>query len=372
MLRGSHLPAEYPRVLAVGVAMKVNARPNEGSPGSNRPGEVVPVILCGGSGSRLWPRSRPQAPKPFLPLIGEQSLFQEALERCSAAGFAAPLIVTGAAHVDLMQGQTAGHPVREIIVEPEPKNTAAAIGYAAERLPPDALMLVCPSDHHIKDSRAFQAAVEEAAPLAKQGYLVCVSVTAAAPETRFGYVLPGARLGSNTFTVQNFIEKPDRATAKSLIGDNAAWNAGIFAFAAASYLRELELHRPTLAESVRQAVRRGDLSANRFMPDPATVHAIRGEAIDYAVMEQTRCAAMVIADMGWSDVGDWQAVHALRPQDDNGNSTRGDVELIDCINVAVETDGAPIRCRGLQDVAIIIDKGEVLATRIDRMLAERP
>ena len=326
---------------------------------------ITPVILCGGSGTRLWPRSRPEAPKPFLPLIGDESLFQETLRRCRDGGFAAPVLVTGAAHVDLVQGQAAGFDLAEIIVEPEPKQTAAAIALAAERLPEEAIMLVCPSDHHIEDAVAFTDAAAEAARLATGGALACITVRPSSAETRFGYVLRGEPAGPRSFRVKRFVEKPDLATAEALLaGGEASWNAGIFAFGAGTYLEELRKHRPELAAAVTRAVQQGTGSGDLFHADSTTFADVSAEAVDYAVMENTDCAAMVEADMGWTDVGDWPSVRATRPKDGQGNAVRGDVELTACRDLLVDTDGPRVRCIGLQNIAVIVDGNDILVASI--------
>ncbi|MBX9884183.1 MAG: NTP transferase domain-containing protein, partial [Novosphingobium sp.] len=206
---------------------------------------IIPVVLCGGSGTRLWPRSRKAMPKPFLPLVGDSTLFEATVLRCPAeAGFGAPIVVTGAAHLDHVEAQLPDPARSTVIVEPEGKNTAAAIALAALRLPADAVMLVCPSDHHIGDTAAFQAAAREAAALAREGWLVSFGIAATAPETGFGYLKRGdAIAGSGGFAVAQFVEKPDLARAIGFLADGGyAWNGGIFAFRAGTFLDELAAH----------------------------------------------------------------------------------------------------------------------------------
>jgi len=324
---------------------------------------IHPVVLCGGSGTRLWPRSRKQKPKPFLPLVGEQTLFEATLGRCANdSRFADPVIVTGAAHLDHVREQTRAFPGAAVIVEPEAKNTAAAIGLAAARLPEDAIMLVCPSDHHIADPGAFREAACAAASLAEQDWLVTFGITPTAPETGYGYILGGEPIEGG-FAVQKFVEKPDLATAQAFLANgNYSWNGGIFAFRAGAFLAELAEHRPQLAEAVREAVAKGRAEGACFHPDPVAFSRIEAESVDYAVMEATTRAAMVPAAMGWSDIGNWQALRDAREADEDGNRTRGDVELIDCRNVLAETDGPRISVIGLEDIAIVVDGDEVLVT----------
>jgi mannose-1-phosphate guanylyltransferase len=329
---------------------------------SNPP--IHPVILCGGSGTRLWPRSRAIKPKPFLPLVGTGTLFEATLARCPAAqGFAAPIVVTGVAHLAHVEAQWPAGVGGEVIVEPSARNTAAAIALAALRLPADAVMLVCPSDHHIADPAAFQAAAHAAAELARQGWLVSFGIEAKAPETGFGYLQQGEAIGDLGFKVARFVEKPDLERAKAFLAQGGyAWNGGIFAFQAGTFLAELEAHRPAIAASARGAVAAGRAEGARFHPEAAAFAAIDSESVDYAVMENTARAAMVSADMGWSDIGNWDALLTARPRDGAGNAVRGAAELVDCRNVLVETDGPRVSVIGLEDVVVVVDGDEVLVT----------
>lgn len=326
--------------------------------------QIVPVILCGGSGTRLWPRSRASKPKPFLPLTGERSLFQQTIGRClSQPGFAPPVIVTGQDHLPHVEDQLSEAPDASIIVEPAARNTAAAIALAAYRLPDDAVMLVCPSDHHIADCTAFVAAARSAAALAEEGWLVSFGIEAKSPETGFGYLKRGESVDSNGFRVAQFVEKPDLDRARAFLeAGDYAWNGGIFAFQVKSFLRELEAHRPLVAATVRKSVEAGILDGSRFHPEAEAFSSVEAESVDYAVMENTSRAAMVLADMGWSDIGNWQALHAARVRDDDGNSVSGPVELIDCDNVLVDTDGPRVSVIGLSNVIVVVDGDEVLVT----------
>ena len=325
--------------------------------------KIVPVILCGGSGTRLWPRSRASKPKPFLPLVGEQTLFEATLSRCAGGeDFAPPMVVTGTAHLAHVEAQMRDDE-GSVIVEPSPRNTAAAIALAALRLPEDAIMLVCPSDHHIGDCAAFTVAALGAAALARQGWLVAFGIQASSPETGFGYIKQGEPLGDAGFRVSRFVEKPDLATAEGFLAEGGYhWNGGIFAFTAAQFLEELERHRPQIAAAAREAVAKGHRDGRRFHPDAETFARIESESVDYAVMENTGRAAMVHADMAWSDIGNWQALHAALEQDQAGNAVRGRAELIDCTNVHVSTDGPRVSVIGASDLIVVVDGDEVLVT----------
>ena len=328
--------------------------------------KIVPVILCGGSGTRLWPRSRKTKPKPFLPLIGERTMFEATLVRCGdAEQFAAPVIVTGTAHLEHVDEQSGKAPGATVIVEPEAKNTAPAIALAAGRLPADAVMLVCPSDHHIADVAGFRAAAAAAARLAAENWLVAFGITATAPETGYGYIKRGEPLEGG-YRVERFVEKPDLATAQTFLADGGySWNGGIFAFRAGHFLEELARHRPALAAHAAASVSGGSQDGNRFHPDAAAFAAIEPELVDYAVMEATDRAAMVPASIGWSDIGSWAALRDATDRNHDGNSVRGSAELVDCSGVFVDTDGPRVSVIGLKDVAIVVDGDEVLVTTME-------
>lgn len=329
--------------------------------------DIVPVILCGGSGTRLWPRSRSSKPKPFLPIVGDATLFEETLRRCpTEAGFAPPVIVTGACHLEHVEAQLGDHPSAEIIIEPAAKNTAAAIALGALRLPQEAVMLVCPSDHHIGDVHAFVDAARSAASLADQGWLVSLGIEAKSPETGYGYLKRGEPIGEGGFRTAQFVEKPDREQAEAFIAEGIyAWNGGIFAFRAGDFLDELAVHRPAMAEAAAKAVSLGREEGPRFYPDAKAFAQIESESVDYAVMENTARAAMVPADMDWSDIGDWRALRDARGCDENGNGMRGPAELVDCRNVMVDSDGPRVSVIGLEDVIVVVDGDEVLVTTAD-------
>lgn len=324
---------------------------------------ITPVVLCGGSGTRLWPRSRAVKPKPFLPLVGDSTLFEATVERAATQyGFAPPLVVTGARHVEHVEAQLGGIDAM-IVVEPAARNTAAAIALAALRLDPDAIMLVCPSDHHIADGGAFRAAAHNAAALAAEGYLVSFGIEAKTPETGFGYLEKGEPLAHGGSRVVRFIEKPDRAKAEALVAAGTfAWNGGIFAFQVGTFLDELAAHRPDILAAARAADAAGRHQGRQFHPGSAEFDGFTPESVDYAVMEKTTRAAMVPVDMGWSDIGSWDALHMALERNADGNSVQGRAELVDCRNVLVTSDGPRVSVIGLEDVVIVVDGDEILVT----------
>lgn len=315
---------------------------------------IHPVILCGGGGTRLWPRSRPARPKPFLPLLGERTLFQQTLDRVAdPSRFAAPMVVAGEAHLPLIREQ--GGSDLALVAEPAGRNTAPAIALAAHRLPADAVMLVCPSDHYIADTDAFIAATEAGAKLAGEGWLVSMGIRADRPETGYGYIRRGAALAGG-FKVGRFVEKPDRATAERFLAEGGYdWNGGIFLFTASHYLEELAAHRPAMADAVAKAVASGTDTGGVFRPDEDGFAAVAGESIDYAVMEPTARAAMVPTAMGWSDIGNWQALAEAR-----GGASHGSADLLDADNVVIDSDGPRVSVVGLSDIIVVIDGDEVL------------
>jgi len=328
---------------------------------------ITPVILCGGSGTRLWPRSRAVKPKPFLPLVGDHTLFEAALHRAADRSiFGAPLIVTGRAHLAHVESQLGHAQDASVLVEPAARNTAAAIALAALRLPGDEVMLVCPSDHHIGNPEAFTAAARAAADLAHQGWLVAFGIAATAPETGFGYVKRGeAIVGSAGYKIDRFVEKPDLVRAMRFLGEGTySWNGGIFAFRAGDYLQELQAHRPDIAAAVRAAVDEGREEGRRFHPDAALFATVPSESIDYAVMEKTGRAAMVLAAMAWSDIGNWHALWEARETDEDGNCVIGKAELVGCRNVLVESDGARVSLIGLEDTIVVVDGSDVMITSV--------
>lgn len=328
--------------------------------------KICPVILCGGGGTRLWPLSRKTCPKPFLPLLGEETLFEQAVARVSDGDQFAPVtIVAGNEHTDLIEEQLPKYLDATIIVEPSGRNTAPAIGLAAARLPPEAIMLVCPSDHHIADPKAFLSAALSAAGMARDNYLVSFGIEPTSPEIGYGYLERGQPLLFG-HDVARFVEKPTHDLAQEYLESGRySWNGGIFAFRAGQLLEELAEYRPQMAKCLYRAVERGREENRQFFPDSGAFNQIEAESIDYAVMENTSRAAMVPVNMGWSDIGSWAALSdAVADQaDQSGNIARGAAaDFEGCKSVFVLSDGPRVSSVGLEDVCIVVSGDEVLVT----------
>ena len=323
---------------------------------------IQPVILCGGSGKRLWPVSRPHMPKPFLKLFGERTLFQQAIDRVAHPMFLKPLVVCGKDHEEIAREQ-AGSCV--LAVEPAPRNTATAIALAATLAKADDILLVCPADHLIGDSELFVKAVSEAAQLAKRGLLVCLGITPTRAEPGFGYITLGDALDPG-YSISRFWEKPDAGQAAMLIAQSdVVWNAGIFVFRAGDFLREFAQLRPVSAELVSRSVECGEELEGGFYPSAELYDDIIGESVDFAVFENTANAAVVTTEMEWSDVGNWRAFMDARPSDRQGNVADASARMADCKNVLIHSDGPRVSVIGLENVVIVVDGDEILITARD-------
>lgn len=323
---------------------------------------IQPVVLCGGSGTRLWPLSRADRPKPFLPLLGDRTLFQQTLDRLNEGGlFAEPLIVAGEKHVPLVEQQAGDY---SLIVEPAARNTAPAIALAAARVEPDTILLVCPSDHHIADRQAFLEAVAKAQGLARDGKLVCFGIEPDRPETGYGYIEKGESLGEG-HKVARFVEKPDEATAQAYLESGRfAWNSGMFVFRAGTFMDELARHRPEMAKAARQAVENGSEDGAQFYPESSAFTRIKGESVDYALMENTAHAAVVSADIGWSDIGDWNSL--MNAREAAGLDLLADgTRTIDADGVMTVGMDRRISVVGLDNVIVVVDGEDVLVLSRD-------
>jgi mannose-1-phosphate guanylyltransferase/mannose-1-phosphate guanylyltransferase/mannose-6-phosphate isomerase len=328
------------------------------------PADITPVILSGGSGTRLWPLSRTGRPKQLLSLTHEQTMLQLTAGRTmDAARFAAPVVVANAQHADLIVGQLADVGVKgaTLILEPIGRNTAPAIALAALALPADAVMLVMPSDHVIDDVPAFHRAVDAALPLVRDGWLATFGITPTAPETGYGYIRRGEEIGPGVARVERFVEKPDRATAQAYLAEGSySWNGGIFLFGAGAFLQALERYAPEILHAVRQSMDGARREGDRLFPDAHDFAAAPSQAVDYAVMERADKVAVVPVEMGWSDVGSWDALHAISPLDAGGNLYQGEVVAIDTKSCLIRSEGVLVAAVGVSDLILIATPDAVL------------
>lgn len=334
-----------------------------------------PVVLSGGSGSRLWPLSRENQPKQFLSLIGDRSLFQETVLRaCALPQAGLPVTVCAEGHRFMVGEQLQGVGVGSggILLEPSARNTAPAIALAALHLLaryPDAVMLVLPADHLIEDESAFRAAVERAAVLAGQGWLVTFGIQPDYPETGYGYIARGEALGEDGYRVARFVEKPALATAQTYLAEGTySWNSGMFLFKAERYLEELARYAPQIhaAATAAYAAAQSDLDFIRVGKDAFA--ASPSDSIDYAVMEKTDRAAVVPVSCGWSDIGSWSSLWSVAERDEDGNRYEGDVISLDTRDSLVRaSERRLIATIGVEDLVIVDTPDATLVARKDRV-----
>ena len=341
---------------------------------------VYPVILCGGSGTRLWPLSRKSYPKQFVPLLGETSLLQDCARRMrgpAGAPYAKPLILTNEAFRFIVPEQLAavGIDPGPILIEPDGRNTAPAVLAAALYLAakdPDAIMLVAPSDHVVPDKPAFHAAVAEGVrTIAARGDLVTFGITPDRPETGYGYLkLSHAPDDSGAaLPLDRFVEKPDLETARSMLADGSyLWNSGIFLFAVRDIIAAFDQHAPALIAPVGQSVEQAQTDLGFLRLDPDAWSGVEDISIDYAVMEKAANLSVVPYAAGWSDVGSWTAVQEMTQPDDNGIATSGAVTTIDCRNVLVrsESPAQEVVAMGLENVITVAMPDAVLVASMDK------
>lgn len=328
---------------------------------------IIPVLMCGGAGTRLWPVSRESMPKQFVPLIGQRSTFQQVVERISdPALFARPIVIT---HADFRF--IAAEQIREcgveadIVLEPARRDSgpavAAAAALAAAR-DPQALVLVLAADNIFRKPAEFLAACPQAAATAAAGHIVTFGIRPTRPATNYGYIRPGRKLnGTATLAVEAFVEKPDAATAAAYVADNYLWNSGNFMFRAGVMLGEIERFEPAMAAGAKSAVAQmtRDLDFLRLAETPFA--SAPKKSIDYAVMERTTLAAVVPGDFGWSDVGNWNAVWDILDHDADGNATEGPVIMQNARNTLVRSDESVLTAViGLDDVVVVATADAVL------------
>lgn len=332
--------------------------------------KIQPVILAGGTGSRLWPLSRSMYPKQVIDLISDQSLLQNTLERVSTLpDVFPPLVVIGEEHRFLVKNQ-----IEELnlfskytlLLEPVGRNTAPAICgaaiYAEKTLEKNTVLLVLPADHLIRKPGSFVKVVTEAAKLAQKGKIVTFGIVPDRPETGYGYIAKG-----DGNAVHSFVEKPDLETAKKyLAGGDYLWNSGMFAYTATQLLNELEHFAPELVTAMRESVEKGSTDGVFYRFDKESMKRCPSDSIDYALMEKTDSAAVVEADIGWSDVGSWQALWEVSDKDDRENVISGDVIAEDVTKSLIRADDKLVAAIGLNGMMVVETPDALLVAPIDR------
>jgi len=333
-------------------------------------GKVYPVILSGGTGTRLWPLSRALYPKQLQPLHSNLSLLQETASRLKGEQFAAPLIICNQEHRFIVAEHLHSIDIvpEAIVLEPMGRNTAPAAAVAAILLAerdPEAVILLLPSDHVIQNSAAFQQAIDNALPAALNGALVTFGIQPTGPETGYGYIKQGSEIAGQPgcFTVEAFVEKPDSDTAEKFIEEgNYFWNGGIFLFTAAKFITELERLSPEITTACREAVTNSTTDLDYHRLDEAAFAACPADSIDYAVMEKSDDVAVVPVDMGWSDVGSWDALWQVLDKDQAGNVTAGDVLLQGTTNSLVRSEDKLVAAVGLTDTVVVATEDAILVS----------
>lgn len=331
-------------------------------PTAFHPPLIVPVLLAGGSGTRLWPLSREQHPKQFLPLLGDNSLFQDtALRAMAIDGASKPIVIGSDNHRFLIEEQLSAVGIRgaTVILEPEGRNTAPAAAavahHIADEYGPDALVFLMAADHAISDQAAFLRAVQAASATAAQGYIATFGIAPTRAETGYGWLRAGARLGvTGAFEVDAFIEKPDAETAAQLLeASGHYWNGGMFLFRSGHFLSELRRLEPDIYLHAQEALQRGHRDSFGITLDARAFRACRNESIDYAVMEKTDCIALVPLSAGWDDVGSWSYLDRLPASDDAENHVRGDVVLEDAHGNLVYANSRLVTLLGVEDHIVV-------------------
>lgn len=359
------VPEPRARLLSLGL---------DGALWHSMPMRILPVILSGGAGTRLWPLSREAYPKQFLAIDGKYSLLQNTWRRLQGlADLAAPLVVANEQHRFLVAEQLhqVGGAPQAIVLEPCARNTAPAIAAAAlvaRENGEDPLLLVLPSDHLIRDDAAFRAAVQNACAAADAGHLLTFGIRPKAPETGYGYIQMQAARADGVHAVRRFVEKPDAATAQSYLDSgDYVWNSGLFLFRASCFLDELRVHAPAMLQAVEQAVREARRDADFLRLGADAFAACPADSIDYAVMEKSARILVQPMDVGWNDVGSWSAIWDIADKDAQGNALHGDVQLHEVRRSLIWGEARLVGVLGLDDVVVVDSDDALLVAHRDRV-----
>lgn len=334
---------------------------------------IIPVILSGGAGTRLWPLSWGDHPKQFLPLVTKNTMIQETLLRLSALDIGNPIISCGEGHRFLVAQQIGEVCDKKptIILEPLAKNTAPAIAAAccaAIKQDKDAVVVVLPSDHVIKDVKTFQSAVLTAAKNAEKGSLVTFGIVPTFAATGYGYVKASGEETDGVYTLEKFVEKPCLEKAQEYIASGEySWNSGMFVFKAAVFLDELKVHSPEMARLSIESFEKATADADFIRLDKDSFSQIKGDSIDYAVMEKTKLGKIVKLNAGWDDVGSWSALYDISEKDENNNAVKGDVIALETKNSYIRGGKRTVATIGLDNVVIVDSDDSLLIARMDKI-----
>ena len=332
---------------------------------------MKPVVLSGGSGTRLWPLSRSAYPKQFLPLTSDNTMLQETLLRLRGIeAMGSPLVICNEEHRFMVAEQLREIALKPqaIMLEPVGRNTAPAVALAALAVEPDEILLILPADHVIEDIATFQAAIAEAVAEAEKGHLVTFGIVPTGPETGYGYIQAVEKGQATAYKVNRFVEKPDLQTATQYLkSGDYYWNSGMFVFKASRYLEELEKFNPEMLAACREAYQKAEEDLDFVRVDRATFEACPSDSIDYAVMEKTESAVVIPLDANWNDVGSWAALWEVSEKDAQGNALKGDVLIHDTSNSYIYSDQKLVATIGIKDLVVIETDDAVMVAPKERV-----
>ena len=328
------------------------------------PSPIIPILLAGGAGTRLWPVSRDALPKQFLPLVGDRSTYQETLTRVAAPMFGPPLVITGPNFHFFARRQAEEIGIdATVVIEPLRRDSAPAIAAAtavALKRDPQAVVLALAADHIILDVEKFRETCQAGRAAAEAGRIVTFGIRPSEPKTSYGYILPGEAVDGNVQAVERFVEKPDAATAARYVRDGYLWNSGNFLFRADVMLAEVKRLEPEMAAAIEAAVEGATTDLGFLRLDPQAFARAPQKSIDYAVMEKTDRAAVIAGDFRWSDIGSWDALFDITPHDADGNVVQGPVVTMDAHGCVVHSDGRLAAVVGVNDLVVVSTSDAVM------------